>query len=245
MTAGARSQLRVVSFGDLDGQVWGSAIDAGQPAIVFGTSEGSRSAVGAAAIALTENPPGWSLVGEGFELDITPAVPEPAQDPGVADGGELCRVEGTLQVAGAERQVRCVGTRSVATGVQPEKLDSVRGISGWFGSDRGLNLLALRPARAKGNESDVMAATVFEPEGWIAVEEPRLSTTFGADGRPARAGLELWIADGEEQYPRRAAAEASGVGAEVQGEGVKLAVTPLRCHTGGLDGAGVYVLARF
>lgn len=245
MTAGARSPLRVVSFGDLEGRVWGAAIDAGEPAIIFETPDGNGSAVGTAAVALEENPAGWSVAGDGFELHIAPAVDEPAQDPRRAGAGQLCRIEGTLTVAGTERPVQCVGARNAATGLSPERLQSVRGVCGWFASDRALNLLALRPAGANGNESDVIAATVFEPDGWIAVDEPRLSTTFRADGRPSRASLELWIADGEEQYARRAAAEASGAGGQVEGDGVRLEVTPLRCHTGGLDGAGVYVLARF
>lgn len=245
MTAGARLPLRVVSFGDLEGRVWGAAIDAGQPAIVFGTPDGSGSAVGTAEVELTDNSTGWSVAGDGFELHIAPAIDERAQDTPMAGGGELCRVEGTLQVAETRRPVQCVGTRNAAPGGSPERLHSVRGLSGWFASDHALNLLALRPARANGNESDVIAATLFEPDGWVAVDEPRLSTTFRADGRPSRANLELWIADGEEQYPRRAAAEASGAGARVEGDDVRLEVTPLRCHTGGLDGAGVYVLALF
>lgn len=241
MSAAAPS-LRVISFGDLDGQVWGCAIDAGEPAIVFATSQGQGSAVGAGAVSLTANPHGWELAGDGFELQVTPADREEGQPPGAAG---LCLVQGTLEVAAEQRPVQCVGTLSDGTAVGAGRLDSARGVSGWFGCDRGLALLALRPTGASGQESDLIAATVFEPDGWIAVHDPRLSTTFRPGQRPSRASLELWIGDGEEQYPRRAAAEASGEPAAVRGDGVSLQVTPLRCHTGGLDGAGVYVLARF
>ncbi len=124
------------------------------------------------------------------------------------------------------------------------KLESVRGLSGWFGADQGLTLLALRPAGRRGQEDDLIAATVFDPEGWMAVDDPRISTTYRAGDRPARASLELWIGDGDEQFPRRAAAEATGDGAELEHNGLRLQVTPLRCHTLGLDGAGVYLLAH-
>jgi hypothetical protein len=153
----------------------------------------------------------------------------------------LCQVTGTL----AGRDLQCPGTFISSPGLKRGRLDSARAVAGWFGSDHGLELLALRPAGERGHDADTVAATVFEPDGWITVDDPRISTTFHPDDRPARASLELWIGDGEEQYPKRAAAEASDDPAVVNGEGVSLQVTPLRCHTGGLDGAGVYVVARF
>ncbi len=123
-----------------------------------------------------------------FDLRATPIAHD-----GAAGAGELCQVEGTLTVADARRDVRCLGTYGASESPRNKRLESVRGVSGWFAPDRGVALLALRPDSGKGHESDLIAATVFEPEGWIAVDEPRLSTTFVADGRPARASLELWI----------------------------------------------------
>ncbi len=238
MTAGEPSQLRIISFGDLDGEVWGSAIEAPASAIAFHTPGGGGAAAGAGAFSLTEESDGWRLGGDGFELLAAP-VHDAAHsaDP----GSELCVVSGTL--AGSD--VQCLGTITSRPGLKRGRLGSIRGLSGWFASDRGLELLALRPARARGHETDQVAATVFEPEGAIAVDDPRMSTTFRAGELPSRASLELWIGEGEEQYPRRAAAESNGDPSEVDGDGVSLQVTPLRCHTGGLDGAGVYVLARF
>ena len=131
-------------------------------------------------------------------------------------------MEGTLTVAGARRDLRCLGTYGASESPHSKRLESARGVSGWFAPDRGLALLALRPDSGKGHESDLIAATVFEPEGWIAVDEPRLSTTFLAGDRPSRASLELWIGDGDDQYPRRAAAEASGPGATIDGDGITL-----------------------
>lgn len=248
---GIEPALRVVSFGDLEGGIWGAAIDMGETAaIVFATTDGTSSASGADAIALTENGPSWRLEGEGFELLVTPAAPgdrdgAKGEQDSRAAGDALCRVQGTLSVAGTERSVQGMGTRSTGDRLDLERLDSLRGLSGWFDPDRGLALLSLRPAGSAGQERDLVTATMFEPEGSIAVADPRLSTTYRSGDKPSRASVELWIGEGEEQYPRRAAAEALGDGVSVDGDRFRLQVTPLRCHAGGLDGAGVYLLARF
>jgi hypothetical protein len=265
MTALAQAPFRVVSFGDLAGEVWGTVVEAGEAAIVFGMPEGTSSAFGADAVRLTPNGTSWRLEGDGFELLVTPArspgaegsepssrsepssgnEPSSGDGPASGNGDELCHVTGTISAAGTERSVQCVGTRRAGEDLGPGRLDSVRGVSGWFDADRAVTLLAFRPVASAGQEDDVVAATVFEPEGWIAVDDPRLSTTYLPGNRPARASLELWIGSGDEQYPRRAAAEAIGEGGGVDGNGLRLEVTPLQFHTGGLDGTGVYLLVRF
>ena len=246
MTATAPSPLRVVSFGDLEGHIWGTAIDAGEPAIVFTTPDGTGRASGIEAVRLLVDGRSWRLAGDGFDLLVTPSgEKQPAAD---TDGDMLCQVTGTLSVPGASRSVHCIGTRSSGDGRGLERLgrlDSVRGLSEWFASDRAVAALSFRPQRGAGQDADLVAATMFEPEGPVAVNDPRLSTTYGNGGRPARANLELWIGEGDDEYPRRTAAEARGDAASVGGDRVKLEVTPLRCHSAGSDGAGVYVLARF
>ena len=80
----------------------------------------------------------------------------------------------------------------------------------------GLSVVALRPRKARGQDADVVSAVALEPEGQLAIEDPRLSTTYAGDGRPLRVGLELWVSagdDDEEQYPRRASGETLGVAA--------------------------------
>ncbi|MGI8507456.1 MAG: hypothetical protein ACR2MK_11775 [Solirubrobacteraceae bacterium] len=252
MTATELSRLRVVAFGDPAAGIWAAVIDAGEPAIVFATPEGTGSASGPDAVRLTDEGHSWRLAGEGFELLITPAREaggardgEPAEGDSSGPGDSLCQVQGTLSVAGAERAVNCVGTRTSTDGLDLVRLDSLRVLSGWFDSDRGLVLLSFRPVGSAAQERDLLTATVFEPEGPILVAEPRLSTTYSSHDTPSRASLELWIGDGEEQYPRRAAAEALGAEVGVDGDRMRLRATPLRCHTAGLDGAGVYLLARF
>jgi hypothetical protein len=133
----------------------------------------------------------------------------------------------------------------VIDGVDAGSLGSARIVSGWFDRDEAFMLLALRAAAAMGQESDLVAATLFDPEGWVSVDDPRLSTTYGASGLPSSTNLELWIGEGDQEFPRRVAGEAAGDGAALQVQDTELRVIPLRCHSRGREGTGVYVLATF
>jgi hypothetical protein len=240
------SALRIVAFADSDARVWGTAVDAGERAIVFGAGGGTGCAAGREAMAFVTRDGEWLLEGESFELTVAPADDGlTSVDDGLTSAGEeLCRVRGTVLVDGDRVSVDCPGTRTDES-VAVDELESVRGVWGWFGDRHALALLALRPRGPDEHEGDRLEATLFDPEETIAVQEPRLSTTYTAEGLPVRASLELWIADGDEQYPRRAAAEAIGAGAGVSAAGLALQVSPMRCHSRGLDGGGVYLLARF
>jgi hypothetical protein len=244
MTATGPPAFRLISFGDLDGQVWGCALQAGGPLVLVASPEGTVSATGAAAVTVIAEGGGWRVVGPGFALDVVPAPPD-GDGRAPAGGNELCAVSGSLSIASAERSLEAIGTATLGEPLDITRLDSLRAVSGWFEPDDGLTLVALRPSGRKDQESDIVAATLLERDGWTAVDDPRLSTTYRFGGQPAKASLELWIGEGDEQFPRRAAAEASGEPATVESDRVHLAVTPLRCHKGGRDGAGVYLLARF
>lgn len=235
--------LRLLCFGDATGEVWGGAVSAGTAALAFGTPDGTGSATGSGELSVRHDDDGWLLSGQDFELRFGP-VGEPGSAQPSAAGDELCHVEGRVSVAGHERAVSCPGTISVDPETEIGRLDSVRALSGWFGDDQGLTLHALRPAGSEGQEQDAIAATLFDPEEWLAVIDPRLSTTFRPPELPARASLELWVGDGEDIYPRRAAAEAAGSAAEAGDDGLRLAITPLRCHSAGRDGTGVYLIAH-
>ncbi len=234
--------LRTLAFGDPDGRIWGGALDAGSTALVFGADDTTGAAAGKQAIAWSQDAQGWRLAGEAFELLVSPA---PLADPTAQPPEELCQVSGRIVLGGVEHAVQCPGARSVATGPNVGEIESMRAVSGWFGDDDAVSLLALRPIGSSGSDRDRLVATVFGPEGPVTVDEPRLSTSYGGDGRPSATNLELWIGEGEEQVSQRTAGEARGGGASAQADGIRLQVTPLRCHSRGLDGAGVYLLARF
>jgi hypothetical protein len=251
MTGSPGTHFKALSFGDLDGQIWGGALDAGIPAFVYGMGDTAHSVCGAGAVHWARDGRGWRLSGQGFDLHMEPGgedlEQEPAPDPGMTVSGleELCRVQGTVRLAGAEHPIDCVGTRWTLDGVKLAELGSLRAVSGWFAADNALAVLALRDRRARGHEADLIAATLFDPEGWVPVKDPRLSTTYNDAGLPARVNLELWVGDDENEFPRRAAAEAVGTGAEAATDDFALRVAPLRCHSRGLEGSGVYVLATF
>ena len=270
MSAAQATELRALTFGTLDGSLWAAVVDRGAPALVVGTAGDSPAAEGIAdGLAWADTPSGaqdgdagaWTLSGDGVALTVTPmAEPVPVPDPEPSDGKpqptfqpppegpadqQLCRVTGTITIGGAQRAVDCVGTRLRADGKPVATAGSVRVTSAWFADDQAVALLALRPAKGEGQEHETLAATLFDAGAWVPVSEPRLSTTYDGDGAVRAAGLELWITDGENEYPRRVAAERERGGASASAPQVRLSVTPLRCHSRGLDGTGVYVLASF
>jgi len=255
MTATEAMPFRTVAFGDLDGGLWGAAVDAGPVGAVFGTADASYCVAGPERLRWTTDGRGWRLEGDDFALHIEPRGEEPAEPgdhgspPEVSGLQELCRVHGTISLDGSAHTVDCTGTRSEIDGLERSMLASARVVSSWFGDDEALTLLALRSRRAGDHESDLIAATLFDPDGWVPVNDPRLSTTYTAAGAPSRTSLELWVGEGENEFPRRAAGEASGAGAtvacSVAAVGLELRVAPLRCHSRGLEGSGVYVVASF
>ncbi len=248
MAATEGSQIRTLAFGDVDGGIWGAALDAGAQSLVLGDRSGETSARRLEA-GWSSDGPRWRLTTEGVDLHVDPGGEEldgsPRERATVTGFQELCRVHGTVMLAGAERGLDCVGTRCEIDGLDAGALGSARAVAGWFADDEAFMLLALRRLGKVGQESDLVAATLFDPDGWVPVDDPRLSTTYAGSGWPTRASLELWVGEGENEFPRRAAGEASAGGAECKLDGCDLRAVPLRCHSRGREGAGIYVLATF
>jgi hypothetical protein len=215
----------------------GSAAD-GAVEITEGADGGWRleSADGALSLlVVADDPPTPPAVD-----DPEPAPPVPPFVPG--EGPELCRVTGT--VSGQEVQSRGVRVRMAPRSAK-EALGSARFVAGWFADGSAVGLIAARPRRHDQPDHDAASATLFDRERWLPVTEPRLSTTYDGSETPARVSLELWIGEGEHEYPRRMAGEASGGSSSAADGGAALKVVPLRCHSRGEEGVGVYVLATF
>ncbi|MBV9818284.1 MAG: hypothetical protein JOZ07_08065 [Solirubrobacterales bacterium] len=235
----SRAALRTIAFGDAEGQLWGAAVGAEACVAAFGgTATGAAAATGALRL-MTENHV-WRLWGDGVQLDVVPR--EPPGD-GAAGGLELCDVRGTLTVSGEQRSIDCPGARCQVTDPPADGPLSARGVAGFF-DDEAVSLLALRSGVAH-HDADRVSARLFDADAWLTVDDPRLSTTYADDGTPQRASLELWVNDGEHEFPRRAAGEADGPAVTAHADGVRLSVIPLRCHSRGHEGAGVYLLATF
>ena len=246
--------LRTVAFGDLEGTVWGAgwfAGGAGPAVAMFGGADGPAALVADRAPADQDVEGDWRLEGAG-SLVIAPAAGAVAvrapQDEEITGYEQLCRVTGRLVLAGEERDVDCPGVRTWFPGpIDLERYESIRSVSTWFEPGEAMALTAFRARKAKHHDGDAIAAAVIGPESSSPVEDPRLSTTYEADGWPVRAGLELWLPSADESepaYPRRASGEAAGTRGEAQSAGLELRAEPFRWHSRGRDGAGMYILAR-
>jgi hypothetical protein len=254
MMAAARSRFRTLSFADLDGGVWGAALDGGARFITLGAAAGAGSLIGPESVDWSEDDEQWRLAGDGFELVITPADEASAEGLPAAEASsrgtkaechELCHVHGRYTLGGVEYAVDCPGARTNDDrGAELQSLDSVRSVSALFADNRGLTLLSYRPQGATGHERDQLTAAVCENGSCVAVSDPRLSTTYTSDGLPARVSLEFWLGEGEAQYLRRAAGEALAPVAAVHASGLEAEVAPFRWRSRGLEGRGVYLLAR-
>jgi hypothetical protein len=157
--------------------------------------------------------------GGGFELTFTALAPafEFGAESAVARSGgmegyeHLCRVEGTVTVAGRPARLRCLGQRGHAWGSTDwERLERTASVSAWIADDRAFALETIRPRNAPGHDAEVVSLVALEAgETGLALTpalDPRLSTTYDADGRHRRASLEFWLE--EEGYARRAAGAA-------------------------------------
>lgn len=249
--------VRVVAFGTLDPRIWGVAwIPDGDDAASIAIGTPGATAILSGALVPEDSDANWRLEGKDVSLVASPAGARrhSAEPEGHLESADaLCRVKGHVALEDGRHDVSCPGWRAaIRSDVEIEQLDSLRAVAGWIGSDDGVALIALRPQKFRGQETDVVLAGVLEPAGAPAVVDSRLSTTYAASGAPARTGLELWYeetsgeGDGtpETHYPRRAAGEAVGTGIEWEVAGLRLCAQLLRWHTQGRDGAGVYLLAR-
>ena len=160
----------------------------------------------------------------GFRLAFSalgPPLEVGPDDPAGRTGGmrgydHLCRVEGEVTIGGKTRELRCLGQRGHAWGA-PDwgAIERAATLSAWLGPDLALGVEAVRPAGEASQENEAVSALLLEP----AEEAPgttvrrfadsRISTTYDAEGRQRRVGLELWVEEeGEEPgLPRRAFGE--------------------------------------
>jgi hypothetical protein len=151
--------------------------------------------------------------GAGFTLTFE-ALGSPAEiddaEPVARAGGmvgyeQLCRVRGTARIGDRELPVDCLGQRSHAWG-EPDwrKLESTRTLTAWLDDGTGITITAVRPQGKKGHDAEARWGVLLDPAGNLHVDDPRISTTYDADGRQRRAGLELWVGE-DDGYARRAA----------------------------------------
>jgi hypothetical protein len=238
----------VVAFGELESGFWGVAwLPPGGPGggVVGVGADASPTPLTLAGRDASEP---WSLRGEGIELRWEGLSEAVWRDPSAPEQGfdQLCRVTGTIQAHPSPGGLPSLGWRTAQPA--PGKVSSLRQVAAWFEPGDGFALVALRPAKAKGQDQDVVTAAEFDQRHATPATDPRLSTTYTASGKPSRAGVELWMEtaeDAEQLYPRRAIGEAtqSPVGWEV-GD-VAMEAQPFRWYSTGHEGAGIYLLGSY
>jgi hypothetical protein len=146
-----------------------------------------------------------------FEACSAPAVLG-AEDAVALAGGmqgydQLCRVTGTVTHGGRTHRLRCLGQRGQLWGTPDwARIELARSLSAWLGEDRALTLQAVRPARSRGHLDEALGGHLFEAGEPVAIQEPRLSTTYDGELRQRRAGLELWM-DEQADHARRVGGE--------------------------------------
>lgn len=243
MSVGHTPTIRTLAFGDLSAGLWGCAWAAGETGVVIArTAAAGPSVIADATVIGGGVGEAWTVTAGDLALTAEP-LGDALQFPALGGFDQLCRVSGRLRLGETDHAPDTLGRRARFEVVDLTRLDSLRDASGWFAPDEGVALTSLRPRGAKGHDRDMLAAVVFGEDGPRPVADPRLSSTYGRDGRLVHAGLELWLdGEGETQYPYRAAADAVGNGDRVDLDGVSLTVWPLLWRSRGTEGAGAYVL---
>jgi hypothetical protein len=210
---------------------------------VGGVRAGVQAPLRAWTVGFDGGPGAFELTFEaiGAPVAIDPAEPIAAAG-GMAGYEQLCRVHGTARTADGERSVHCHGQRTHLWG-EPDwdRIESTRTVGAWLDDGTGVTLTSVRPRGAGGQDEEATWAAVLDPAGSLYVDDPRLSTTYDADGRQRRAGLELWV--GDDGYARR------GAGQVLCGSTFDLGELQLDCaffawHMDGREGVGRYDLVR-
>ena len=122
-----------------------------------------------------------------------------------------------------------------------------RTVSAWLDDGDAVTLSAVRPQGAETHAEEAISAFLFAGgDGAVpsvsAVGEPRLSTTYDADGRQRRAGLELWMG-ADDELPRRVAGEAL-CGSTLELGRLTLQCAFFRWAMAGRHGIGRYDIVR-
>jgi hypothetical protein len=203
-------------------------------------AERTWNAIGAAGVSSTVERPleAWTVTvaeqdGTGarlrFEALSDPSWVDAESEVGKAGGMEgyeqVCRVTGTVTIAGRAVPIDCLGQRGHSWGAPDwDAIARARTVNAWIDDELALSLVAIAPAARKraNHDAEAIGAALFTsaprtddddsdddppPAPLVALDvpEPRLSTTFDDGGHQRRAGFELiFDPDG---HPRRGAGE--------------------------------------
>lgn len=234
MTAGSA----LVAFADSESQLWGVLSSAETPLVAVGRLEDDGTpAVHAAELPDRSLASPWTIRWEGGELELAPSQADVTTLP--HDGvPQLCTIHGHAIVDGDERHIQSHAVRNARVA---GSLQTVRLVGGWFADTHGIGLLCSREPRSAGHQNDAVGVALAGEPGTLSVFDPRLSTTYEADGTLRRLGVELWLGASEDAdlESRRFTASRLGEAALLLGSG--LTVTAHALSWTGTRGAGIGV----
>ena len=179
----------------------------------------------------------WAVAaGDALALTLTPLEATGA----AADAGVAAH-----RAAGSAGAHRVDGLALVRREREAGGLALERSLAILFDAQLALALHASRPRGAGGHGEEQIDAILLrgEPLDRVAIEKPRLSSTYGADGRITHAGLELWESE-ESELPLRIGGEALAAGDLAGPGGVPVAVTFVAWHHDSRHGLGSYTITR-
>jgi hypothetical protein len=189
--------------------------------------------------------------GAGFELEVDavsspldlseiPASAPVARAAGIDRYEQLCRMRGTAEVEGKSHPVSCPGRRAHAWGAHDwQRLERWRTIYAAASEGRrAVTVAGALPAGSPGHGDELRAGHLLvEEEEPLAFEEVRVSTVYGPDGLPAKAGLELFTPG--QEFPSRVTGEAI-CGTSVELADQLLAISFFRWSIDGTRALGCY-----
>ena len=127
--------------------------------------------------------------------------------PGLSRYAHLCAVEGRLTVAGKETRVRGHAVRAHWWGARTAARR--RFVTAATADGTLVGVAAERPRGSDAHGDELVGGEILNVHDWAGpLEEVRLSTIYGTDGVPRKAGLELYRPGDE--LPARLSGEAVG-----------------------------------
>jgi hypothetical protein len=126
---------------------------------------------------------------------------------GIEQYEQLCGVTGRVEARGRKYDVNGLGRRVHCWGTFGwSEFDRWRSLYAVSASGRAVSVLAVMPSGSKGHGEELRVARLLDEDEPRQFEDVYLSTVYGRDGLPSKAGLELWTADDE--LPHRFGGEA-------------------------------------
>jgi hypothetical protein len=128
---------------------------------------------------------------------------------GIESYEQLCELDGSIELGGGGSvPLHCLGRRVHSWGeIDWSRIEVTRSLYGVSGEHRAIVFESARPTGSGGHGDERrVARLVAAQEETQTFEDARLSTVYGDDGLPAKAGLELFLPG--EEYPRRLGGQA-------------------------------------